>query len=248
MTNQYRYLALYNFAEDLKNVISIDFLYRFISYGESNPTIVSIQTQEGKYGKWRRGSFSRLGLLEAKYGPLAKQKKIVFDKPVSGNFLNSSIHISYDIEENNYLIVREMHKWGLKDIIYHIESLSDVLTPSYGFSIQQSGPAAFIHAGGVSDSEDDPATFRRINDLGRSLRQTKEHLVKLHDLYPLNVLNDAHLKCDIEGIALGDWINEGNRGDLIRIKQNVYTWTVPDDIRLGVRDTLFRAGALIASV
>lgn len=248
MPARYRCLTLYDFAEGLESVVSIDHFRRFISYGEFNPTIVSILTHEGKYGKWRKGRFSGLELLESKYGHLSNQKDIVFDRPVEGNFLRSSIHIVYNIEANRYLIAREINEWTFRDIIDHLVEFSNILTPSYGFAADESGPAAFTSSFGIGSSEADPTTLRRIDDLGRSLGQTKEHLVKIHDVYPLNVLNDAHLKCDIRGVALEAWIEAGGHGELTRIKEGMHIWTVADDIRPGIRDILFKAGALIASI
>jgi hypothetical protein len=108
---------------------------------------------------------------------------------------------------------------------------------------------AIVFPAGTSTSDLSREKSIRIGDLGHSLRVTKQHLAgKLHDVYELNVLSPPHLDANIQGTTLGAWIKSGSRGELQKIKEGVFAWTVSEDVRPAVRSTLFNEGLLIATV
>jgi hypothetical protein len=173
------------------------------------------------------------------------------DETIDGNYLNVNGHLSYDPggSHKRYVTVFPKNRYSVNDALHHLYLVCRSLTPRYGFTHVEEGASAIYMTSGVATTSMPHDTWTRIEDLGYSLRDTKEHVTgKLHDVYEMNILSPAHLGRYFKGESLGSWIESGSRGRLIKIKEEVFAWIVPDNVRSEVRSALFREGVLIASV
>ncbi|MDF3094686.1 MULTISPECIES: hypothetical protein [Burkholderia] len=70
---------------------------------------------------------------------------------------------------------------------------------------------------------------------------------RLRMIYPLNVLNENHLKICVDGISLREWIvSDSSRGSLRSIPNNMWLWTVDDADLTEVNNACGEAGILLA--
>lgn len=122
--------------------------------------------------------------------------------------------------------------------------LSDM---SYGIGYQRDfrlGPDLYAYGmvSGLKHTADDIAAADRIGAWFRERLNEKRHLAgMLRDIYPYNILSDAHLSQRMNGISLKDWIKRDHaNGRLSPITRNNWLWEIDcrsiEDIRKAARD------------
>lgn len=67
---------------------------------------------------------------------------------------------------------------------------------------------------------------------------------RLHDIYPLVILNPAQAAYDLGGITLRDWIAKGERGSLEPFQGDLLIWRVPEAAIESLRAALLPTGIL----
>lgn len=247
MTELLRFLALYGWHEDFDLAKHPDVLVRFVEDARIKPNKLTVYVP--KENKERRRTLYKKSRLIDVVAPFTSYDWIALDEPIDRDFRNVRSHLNFDQDSRHYLLAKTLSEWALADVVRHFRLLCEFVTPRYGFSHVERGLAAISFPFGISTTSLSREAARRAHDLGHSLRRTSEHLKgRLHDVYGLNVLSQLHLDRMVRGQMLRDWIGDGERGELLSIKEGVFVWTVPDEVRADVRATLFQEGALIATV
>lgn len=87
----------------------------------------------------------------------------------------------------------------------------------------------------------------RIAEWHRSyFRPERYHLGKLRDIYPMNLLSEAHLNQIVFGKTLKDWIESSpEHGELNPLTDILWEWWVPGEKISSVREALRSTGLLI---
>lgn len=130
-----------------------------------------------------------------------------------------------------------------------IKDLSCFLKPKYGYCFQRlfkHGPLWYpfgIGSGNISDQES-----RELSNWG--LKYRKEEYCKtgdFRDIYPLNILSQPHLDRMIDNQRLEDWIlSDAQRGELEKLEDDLWSWWIPKENILSVRNALAPTGLLIS--
>ncbi|CAN5435444.1 hypothetical protein BH10PSE7_BH10PSE7_44980 [soil metagenome] len=242
----FRILVVYDWLEDFKIAKCPEFLIALISDSGVKPNKVTFHVS----GKERRRTIGKKQKLLNIISPFTDYDWVALDETTKNNFLLLQSHLSWSSGfVKTYQVARPPGAFQLKDCVRHLTLACQEVTPRYGFTYIGRGAEAIFYAGGISSPTYNLQKTKQVSDLGRSLNRTKEHLSGyLHDVYELNVLSPLHLSCPVFGRTLASWIEEGRRGQLVRIKDEVHVWLVPDDVRPAVRLQLFEEGVLIASV
>ncbi len=247
MTELLRFLAVYGWHEDFDLAKHPGVLVRFVEDARITPNKLTVYVPEEN--KERRRTLHKKHRLLDIVTPFTSYDWIALDEPIDGDFRNVRSHLNFNGKERRYSVAKLQTGFSTSELVCHLRLLCEFVTPRYGFSHLERGLAALAFPFGTSTTSLSREDSRRVHDLGHSLRRTQEHLKgKLHDVYDLNVLSPAHLDQRIEGEPLRDWIEKGARGELLSVKEDVFAWIVPDEIRPVVRRTLFDEGALIATV
>jgi hypothetical protein len=245
MSHLLRFLSVYDWLNPFQFSSHPDFVVKLVEHAAIAPPRLTVSIPGRRTP--RRRTLSAKNPLIRVLSEFSEYEWLALDDPIDRDFSNVRSQVA--ITETDYTITVFRSKFPTDLVIKHLQLVSTHITPAYGFSHSVFGPAALSFPHGIGASTMDNDTWRRVNDLGHSLRVTKEHLKgKLHDVYGVNVLSPLHLERQVEGQSLGDWIGAGSRGELLTIKDEVFAWIVSDSVRPAVRDTLFREGALIASV
>jgi hypothetical protein len=122
---------------------------------------------------------------------------------------------------------------------------------TYGFGYQLSfdrGPEVYALGMNASFEDGGEAEDDRIARWMRERIGQRRHLNgMLRDVYPLNIIGRRHLSGPVDGADLRAWIEASpQRGLLATIDDGIWLWEVPAESLLTVRQTLERAGRLIA--
>ncbi len=247
MTHLMRFLVLYDWPEAFDLSKRPEVLVRLVEDAQITPNKATFFVAEEK--KERRRTLTKKSNLMDVASSFMSYTWVALDEPIEGDFRDVRSHLSFHADIHRYAITKLRSGFSLGDVVRHLRLACEFVTPRYGFSHSVPGFLAMSFPWGVSTVSADRDVWRRIADLGNSLRVTKEHVAgKLHDVYGLNVLSPSHLERTVEGRPLGDWISAGGRGELLTIKDEVFAWIVPDEVRPALRATLFNEGALIATV
>jgi hypothetical protein len=247
MSKCYRFLALYGWSE----VLGLAWHPSILAELSNNLCVVSnkITYFIPSERKARHKTILKSGNLIGVISKISQFDRISLDQIPGNNLLDVNGQVNIDDKRKRYVAAKEFEEFGVEHCIGHARPICQFITPLYEFSHVGLGVGAlfFPHGQASTDYEQDVRT--RIHDLGDSLRRTNEHLQgKIHDVYELNVLSSLHLDREIQGIPLKRWIEQEGWGKLSPIKENVFIWTVPDNIRGTIRELLLKQNALIVSV
>jgi hypothetical protein len=132
-----------------------------------------------------------------------------------------------------------------------LHSLSDLLRPSYGIGFTREsrlGPA--MYAIGMSEGLGpsgreyaESLEISRWGDLGMVREVFREGF--LRDVYPWNLLNQAQLDRQVDGLSLREWIaHDPERGALTPASIDRWLWEVSSRRVSAVGESLRRAGVL----
>lgn len=249
MSNEFRCLTVYDWIGGVDFSLHPEILSTIAEEFEEGFRKVAYFPVAG--GKERKRTVSKNSSLRDVLSSIERYRLIEIDKIEGRDYSGVVAQIGYCIEDSYkyYLAAKWAWKFSLSGALDHLKEICKYIEPSYGMSLVGERSDALFFVGGVATTNMNRETAFRATSLATSLRQTKEHLAgKMHDVYELNVLSPKHLERAVCGQPLWAWIGAGGRGELIRITDNVTAWLVPDDIRPGVRQTLFSDGALIATV
>ncbi len=142
-----------------------------------------------------------------------------------------------------------------------VRQLTNFVEPPYGYAYQRAyskGPEYYAYdlAFGLDDRlpEDKDEKNRmllwhleRLDMVVQKKPAQYRHLRGLfRDVFPLNFISLVHLAQAVEGVPLEAWIRaDRSRGTLVSISTNLWSWELPDNSLVRVRDTLQRASLLI---
>ncbi|MGO4339988.1 hypothetical protein AB4037_34435 [Labrys sp. KB_33_2] len=242
-----RYLVVYDLVEDYDLSADPQFLIELLKQSEAKPNKIGFAAYQQTKSKSPR--ISKKHPIEELIIESGAYDRVSLDEIVGENYLNIDSHIAYQRSRREYIVALNEAEFSIDKALDHLNLLCQRVTPRYGFVNVERPQDALYHPFGTASAAADPITAKRISDLGYSRRTTKEHRSgKLHDVYPLNVLNHAHLERLIGSFSLKEWIRAGDHGELRVVKEGVYAWLIPGDKRAGIRDVLFKAGALFASI
>lgn len=249
MSNEFRCLAVYDWVGGFDFSLHPEILSSIAGEFEEGFRKVAYFPEGGE--KERKRTVSKNYSLQDILSSIEKYSSIEIDKIEGRDYSGIVAQIRYrsGVPYKYYFAAKWVWNFSSSDSLSHLKTICRYIEPSYGMSLVGERFDALFFVGGVATTNMDRETAFRATSLATSLRQTKEHLAgKMHDVYELNVLSPKHLERAVCGQPLWAWIGAGGRGELIRITDNVTAWLVPDDIRPGVRQTLFSDGALIATV
>jgi len=247
MQNILRCLAVYDWEGDLDLASHPAILIELVKDIDKEANKIAYYVPE--IGKERKMTTSKNRNIDFCVNSITSYEYIEIGRLINRSYLDVISHVSYAIRhrQRSYVAAHQLNSFSLEDALGHLKLYCRNFSPSYGFSITAECVDALFYVGGIATTSMDRETSFRATSLATSLRQSKEHLAgRLHDVYELNVLSQKHLERAVCGRPLWAWIGAGRRGELIRITDSVTAWLVPDDIRPGVRQTLFSDGALIA--
>lgn len=125
------------------------------------------------------------------------------------------------------------------------------LKPKYGYAFQRlftQGPS-FYPMGIISsekkleqEERDKISTWGNEYPMDDGIYQTGD----LRDIYPLNILSDAHLKRSVNGYPFEEWIKAvPQRGNLDQISDTLWTWWIEPDHIPAVREALAPSGMIL---
>jgi hypothetical protein len=244
-----RVLALYDWPGSFDLSKHPEVLVSWVENARLTPNKASFFVPDEKKER-RRTIFKNSDLIDV-VSPFTNYTWMSLDEISGGNYLNLRSHLSYEPDEDSrrYVLARIAQELPVSGAVDHLHHICGYLSPRYGFSHVGEGASAIFATSGIASTGLSHDAQTRIGDLGDSLRRTKQHLSgKLHDVYELNVLSLLHLESRVRGEALGSWIKSGHRGELVKIGDDVFAWTVPENIRADLRWVLFKEGLLIATV
>lgn len=98
--------------------------------------------------------------------------------------------------------------------------------------------------GGTTAGRATPLEIERARALQEFERKKLYQKGRLHDVYPLVILNPAQAAYDLGGITLREWIAKGERGSLEPLQGDLLIWRVPEGEIEQVRQALLPTGAL----
>ena len=244
-----RVLAIYDWSEDFDISKHPKALVAWTEDAGANPNKAALFTSE-RGALRNRTLFKRSRLIEI-LSEFEIYKGIALDDIRNTHYLDPNSHISFIRHDANkrYVVARRESEFSLNDEIRHLRLVCQAITPRYGFSNVGPNSIPIFATSGIVTTSMQHDDWTRTSDLGRMLRDTRQHLSgKLHDVYELNVLSPLHLEQPLQGRSLQAWIETGSRGSLLRILDQVFVWTVPVGIRASIRSFLFREGLLTATV
>ena len=137
-----------------------------------------------------------------------------------------------------------------------IKEISQYLKAYYGIVYQRDfdkGPGLYANGviTGLNESkfpehaieEDRIAEWHR-----RYFRPWRYHLGQLRDIYPMNLLSEAHLKETVFGKSLKEWIGSSSEhGELKPLTDILWEWWVPENKIPTVCDELLPSGLIICA-
>lgn len=245
-----RALALYDWPQNFVGSAHPTFVVELVEDLKVRPQKASffhrISNKE-RQKEYRRTIYKNSRLLDV-LSSVPEYEGLELCEPVDGNFLNlrSDLQMSFDADRS-YFAAAPVGTFSLPDTIRHIRLFCRRMSPRYGFSRTDECASAIFFAGGVSTTDMKTEVSWRTSALGESLSVTKQHLAGLFlDIFELNVLSPPHLRAQVGGKTLEDWIGAGQRGELIEIDREVAVWLVPEPIRQPIRARLWREGFFIA--
>ena len=221
-----------------------------------------------------RGSVHGEGIKATKTKTFKHVKKVVFEKaPQSLNYFwfgayppewgydmtDAVLSVSLDTDDRGYFTL-----YFHNDIIpfnkEHIESLikdiSKYLKSYYGIVYQRDfdkGPGLYAMGmiTGLDRNSPLPEIQKERDNIGEWWRTYFFEnggyvLGHLRDIYPMNLLSDAHLSQPIFGTTLKEWVSSSpHHGELKPLTEILWEWWVPEEKIDSVREALRPTGLLI---
>ncbi len=138
-----------------------------------------------------------------------------------------------------------------------IQEISQYLKAYYGIVYQRDfdkGPG--LYAGGVITGLNESKFPEHAIEEDRiakwhntySYEDGGYHLGQLRDIYPMNLLSEAHLKETVFGKSLKEWIGSSSEhGELKPLTDILWEWWVPPNKISAVRDELLPSGLIICA-
>lgn len=137
-----------------------------------------------------------------------------------------------------------------------IKAISKYLTAYYGIVYQRDfdkGPSLYANGyiTGLTRYKATPEVEKEMDNIGEWWRRyflssDRYHLGQLRDIYPMNLLSEAHLKQPVFNSTLQEWINSSpDHGELKPLTEILWEWWVPQDKIPSVREALRPADLLI---
>jgi len=156
------------------------------------------------------------------------------------------------LARREYAVGGKLGLLSIEKLLDHLKLLCTRISPAFGYSIlRDESSDALNFQGGCGVNGWDESTLSRATELGDHENQHAHNNGKLHDLYELNVISNLHLENFISKASflktqttLSTWIQQGNRGSLIQLNDNVFAWVVPKSVRQRVREVLVNSGIL----
>ncbi len=132
-----------------------------------------------------------------------------------------------------------------------INDICAFLKPRYGYAFQRlfkQGPSFYpfgiIGGDNLRNKEEEAKLIKWNNEYVMSDGSYKTG--DLRDIYPLNILSEAHLKRTINGHPFKEWIEATpQRGTLERITDTLWTWWVEPDQIDSIRKALAPSGIIL---
>jgi len=222
----------------------------------------------------KRGSADGEGIKATKTWTFKYTKKFLekrnFENIVAFWFAAYPPEWDYDATDGLFSVQVELEDQGFFNLYFHnsivlferglvetlIKDISRYLRAYYGIVYQRDfdkGPG--LYAGGVitglneskfpehAIEEDRIAEWHR-----RYFRPWRYHLGQLRDIYPMNLLSEAHLKETVFGKSLKEWIGSSSEhGELKPLTDILWEWWVPPNKISAVRDELLPSGLIICA-
>ena len=221
-----------------------------------------------------RGSADGEGIKATKTWTFKYTKKFLekrnFEKIIAFWFAAYPPEWDYDATDGLFSVQVELEDQGFFNLYFHnsivpferglvetlIKDISRYLKAQYGIVYQRDfdkGPG--LYAGGVitglneskfpehAIEEDRIAEWHR-----RYFRPWRYHLGQLRDIYPMNLLSEAHLKETVFGKSLKEWIGSSSEhGELKPLTDILWEWWVPENNIPTVREELLPTGIIICA-
>lgn len=247
MNDPRRSLALYGWPEEFVPMRDKSLLILLIEIAKLAPNKITFFLSGTDTSRQRTVSKSRtVARIIEEFGSF---EMIVAERILNNDFRDSQNSFKFDIAKAELVLENDDSKLGEKETVLALKAVLSVFSPRYGFADVFDGITARYLPRGTGSPQLSRLDNLRAADLFDSRRRTHEHLNgKMHDVYALNLLSDAHMNWPVGGQSLKQWIEVGGRGELFRAKPGVTLWTLDGDIKLHVRDELFKLGCLIATV
>ncbi len=131
------------------------------------------------------------------------------------------------------------------------KQIDPYIKPAYGYGYQrefEQGPSAYCIGGlrGIdSFSEEADQITKWGNEYGGSKGRYRTGL--LRDIYPVNFISEEHIMERVGNFSLQEWINlSPNHGELRALNDHLWSWHVPSQDILLVRESLLSTGILLS--
>lgn len=166
----------------------------------------------------------------------------------------SWFHLDKKEQENSFIIVMDAAIIPMDQVIITeiIQRFSTFLKPRYGYVFKRrflQGPG-FYHIGMLGDNDPKyPLTKKErqfIDQWGKHIDYGPYKAGDLRDIYPCNILSQAHMNHIVGGMSFSDWISKKSyRGKVIPIQENLWAWWVEEENIPVLQEELAETGFLI---
>jgi hypothetical protein len=130
----------------------------------------------------------------------------------------------------------------LRDVVSYV-------TPVYGYSLELplSHDPYFYSLGMFAREERMWAEASAWQNASHAaIRGTKHREGYFRHVFEINVLSPNHLKKQIDGVSFENWVEQSGHGQLEKLNEIVWLWTVPKPDRIRAAQALQRNGLLTA--
>ena len=226
----------------------------------------------------KRGSADGEGIKATKTWTFKYTKKFLekrnFENIVAFWFAAYPPEWDYDATDGLFSVQVELEDQGFFNLYFHnsivlferglvetlIKDISRYLRAYYGIVYQRDfdkGPG--LYAGGVITGLDRGSSLPEIqkerDNIGKWWKKYMlntgtdgYHLGQLRDIYPMNLLSEAHLKETVFGKSLKEWIESSpEHGELKPLTDILWEWWVPENKIPTVCDELLPSGLIICA-
>lgn len=247
MDDPRRTLALYAWPEEFVFERDSNLLVSLVETAKLDPNKVTFFLPGIDRGRQRTLTKNKTFIrIIDEFGPFGD---VAIERILDNDYREYQNCLDFSIERTRLVLSNSVSDFGETEVLSALKSILRVFSPRYGFSDVFDRWSARSLPNGIGSNQMSCMDDIRAGDLFDSIRRTHEHLNgKMHDVYALNVLSDAHMNWPVGSKTLREWIGSGNRGELVEAKPGVTLWTLDNDIKPIVREELFKKGCLIATV
>lgn len=160
-----------------------------------------------------------------------------------------SYDTNFDSERCEFVnaVSPETERYGLA--IQFLRDMLEYITPCYGYSLEMPlghDPALFA-VGMYAYNEEDRDETHVWQQACDGLYGNNAHKHgKMRHVFAINVLSRPHMEALVEGKTFAEWVKGPNRGSIEELKNGVWLWQVPKELRIGIAKTLSKNGILTA--